>query len=164
MLNGERFRMKLFKLVVIVCACTLFIVACSNSNNTNQPATGNAKVAANTNVPTPATTPADQLADARATFSHTCARCHGDKGEGGEFDVDGKKLKAPSLRDGHALKHPDEQLAKKITNGGDGMPPFGKRLTPEQINNLVRFIRQDLQAGASTGASNDNHAANEQKK
>ena len=151
--------MKLFKLVVIICACALFIVACSNSNSTNQPATGNAKVAANANAPTPAATPADQLADARATFSHTCSRCHGDKGEGGEFDVDGKKLKAPSLREGHVLKHPDEQLAKKIANGGDGMPAFGKRLTPEQINNLVRFIHQDLQAGASMTNANNSNAA-----
>jgi len=163
MLMGDQFRMKLFKFVVIVCACALFVVACSNSNSTNQPATGNAKVAANANAPTPAAAPADQLADARATFSHTCSRCHGDKGEGGEFDVDGKKLKAPSLREGHVLKHPDEQLAKKIANGGDGMPAFGKRLTPEQINNLVRFIRQDLEAGAKTGASNDNHAAQDKK-
>ena len=155
--------MKLFKLAIIFCAAALFVIACNNAPTTNQIATGNTP-AVNANAPTPAATPADQLADARATFSHTCSRCHGDKGEGGEFDVDGKKLKAPSLREGHVLKHPDEQLAKKIANGGDGMPAFGKRLTPEQINNLVRFIRQDLQGGAPAGAANDNHTATGQKK
>jgi cytochrome c551 len=157
--------MKLFKLVVIVCACTLFAIACSNSNSNNQPATNNTPASANANAPTPAATPADQLADARKMFAQggVCARCHGETGEGGEFEVDGKKMKAPNLRTGHAVKMTDEQIAKKITNGGDGMPAFGKRLTPDQINNLVRFIRQDLEAGTSTSASNDNHATQNKK-
>jgi mono/diheme cytochrome c family protein len=153
--------MKLFKLVIIVSACALFVVACSNSNSTNQPATGNAPATANANAPTSAATPADQLADARKMFSQggVCARCHGETGEGGEFDMDGKKMKAPNLRTGHAVKMTDDQIAKKIANGGDGMPKFGTRLSPEQINNLVRFIRQDLEAGASTTNANNSNAA-----
>ena len=153
--------MKLFKLVVIVCACTLFAIACSNSNSNNPPATNNRPATANTNAPTPAPTAADQLADARRMFAQggVCARCHGETGEGGEFEVDGKKLKAPNLRTGRAVKMTDDQIAKKITNGGDGMPKFGTRLTPEQINNLVRFIRQDLEAGASTTNTNNSNAA-----
>jgi mono/diheme cytochrome c family protein len=152
--------MKLCKLIIIACAALLFAVACNSSSSTNQ--TANAPAA--TPTPAPANTPVDQLADARRMFGQggTCARCHGADGAGGEFEVDGKKLKAPSLRAGHAGTHPDAQLAKKISEGGDGMPAFNKRLSPEQINNLVRFIRQDLQAGAHTGATNagnDNHAA-----
>jgi len=153
--------MKLFKLVVIICAIALFVGACSNSNSTNQPASTNTSATANANVPPPAATPADQLADARKMFGQggACARCHGATGEGGEFEVDGKKMKAPNLRTGHAVKMTDEQIAKKITNGGDGMPAFGKRLTPEQINNLARFIRQDLEAGTSTTNTNNSNAA-----
>ena len=152
--------MELFKLAMIVCATALLGVACNNAASTNQPAPNNTPRTANANTTTPAPTPADQLADARKMFSTggVCARCHGEQGEGGEFELDGKKLKAPSLRAGHALSHSDAQLAKKITSGGDGMPAFGKRLSQDQINNLVRFIRQDLQAGAS-GAANNNRAA-----
>ncbi len=150
--------MKLFKLVLVVCAGLLFALACSNeAPNANQSA--NTQSAAPV-TPAPASTPVDQLADARKLFGQTCSRCHGDNGAGGEFDLEGKKLKAPSLRDGHALKHDDAHLAKKIAEGGDGMPAFNKRLSPEQINNLVRFIHQDLQAGASaTSTGNANHAA-----
>jgi mono/diheme cytochrome c family protein len=154
--------MRLSKLATIFCACTLFAVACATANNTNQTATTNANAPTATTTATTTATPADQLAEARKMFAEggVCARCHGTSGEGGEFDVDGKKLKAPSLRTGHAVKHDDAALKKKIEEGGDGMPAFKKRLTSEQIDNLVRFIRQDLQAGAAaTGATNVNHAA-----
>src|SRR5438874_8618279 len=150
--------MRLFKLAAIVGASALFIVACTSQPATNQVATTN-------NQPAPAASaapPADQLAEARKMFAQggVCARCHGTNAEGGEFEVDGKKLKAPSLRAGHALKHTDEELATKIGEGGDGMPAFKERLSPEQINNLVRFSRQEFQAGAgATGAANDNRAA-----
>jgi mono/diheme cytochrome c family protein len=154
--------MKLSKLGILVCAGALLAGACNNSTGTNQTANTNPQsTPATSTSPQAAAPPTDQLAAARDTFGHTCARCHGDKGEGGEFDLEGKKLKAPSLRTGHALKHPEAQLAKQISEGGEGMPPFKKRLTPEQIDALVRFIRQDLQGGASANGagSNDNHAA-----
>lgn len=150
--------MKLFKLAIFICAGALLGVACSNAPSTNQPASSNAPATANANAPAPAATTVDQLADSRKLFAQVCARCHGDTGEGGEFDFDGKKMKAPTLRAGHAVKHADAELAKKIAKGGDGMPAFDKRLSAEQIDNLVRFIRQDLQAGASS-PSNDNHDA-----
>ena len=152
--------MRLSKLAAIFCAGALFAAACATANDTNQPATTNANAPAAT-TPTAAATPADQLAEARKMFAEggVCARCHGTSGEGGEFDVDGKKLKAPSLRAEHAVKHDDAWLAKKIAEGGDGMPAFKKRFTPEQIDNLVRFIRHDFQAGAAaSSATNDNHA------
>ena len=65
------------------------------------------------------------------------------------MDIEGKKLKVPSLREGHALNHTDAQLARKIANGGDGMPPFKKLLKPEEIDTLVKYIRNDLQKGAA---------------
>lgn len=149
--------MKLLKLALLACAGLLCAVACTN----NAPdSNGNRIANVQTATPPAVATPIDQLADARKLYGQVCSRCHGDNGAGGEFDFDGKKMKAPSLRDGHALKHDDAHLAKKIAEGGDGMPAFNKRLTPEQINNLVRFIRQDLQAGANApGAANANQAA-----
>jgi mono/diheme cytochrome c family protein len=66
--------------------------------------------------------------------------------------IEGKPLKVPSLKEGHALKHTDEELAKQISKGGDGMPPFKDKLTPEQINNLVRFIHRDIQGNAAPKA------------
>jgi mono/diheme cytochrome c family protein len=149
--------MKLFKLAAIVCACAFCLAACSTATNTNTTVMTNAPPATGASTPAPAATP-DELAQSRQLYGQVCVRCHGAKGEGGEFDFDGKKLKAPSLSTGHVVKDSDAELAEQIAEGGEGMPAFKKRLSAEQINNLVRFIRREFQAGATTGAGNDNHS------
>jgi mono/diheme cytochrome c family protein len=58
---------------------------------------------------------------------------------------DGTRLKVPSLREGHAVRHSDEDFTKQITKGGDGMPAFEKKLTADQMNELIRFIRHEFQ-------------------
>lgn len=114
--------------------------ACTRSNpGSNQTAT---RVPVRAASPTPTV---DQFASARANFQKRCTPCHGDTAEGGVVKVDNKKLKVPSLREGHALSHSDEQVRKQITNGGDGMPPFKDKLKAEEITELVRFIRQEFQ-------------------
>lgn len=98
------------------------------------------------NNPPPATSTPDQFAAVRASYEKNCKLCHGANGDGGPVKLDdGTKLKVPSLREGHALKHPDSDFVKQITKGGDGMPAFGEKLKPEEINDLVRFIRHDFQ-------------------
>lgn len=148
--------MKFIRLATIAAAVALFVTACNNTTNTTN--TSNAGMqpspaASPAQKPSAQPSPAGELASARETFSQKCAVCHGPNGEGGVVDVGKKKLKVPSLREGHALGHPDEKLARQVTNGGDGMPPFKAKLTPDQINDLVRFIRHDLQGGAAAPAS-----------
>jgi mono/diheme cytochrome c family protein len=92
-----------------------------------------------------ATATPDEFAAARANYAKHCSVCHGDKGEGGIVKVEDKKLKVPSLREGHALGHPDEKFVKQITNGGDGMPKFSDKLSADEINAMVRFIRHEFQ-------------------
>jgi mono/diheme cytochrome c family protein len=41
--------------------------------------------------------------------------------------------------------HPDEKLVKQITKGGDGMPKFSDKLSAEEINAMVRFVRHEFQ-------------------
>ena len=131
--------MKGFSFALLVIAISLFAFAC------NKPDT----VTVTHNGPTPALSPAaatpDQFATARATFKKSCSACHSEDGTGGLKTVDGKKLKVPNLREGHALSHPDEDFIKQITKGGDGMPAFKDKLTPEQMNDLVKFIRHEFQ-------------------
>jgi mono/diheme cytochrome c family protein len=141
--------MKLVKLIIALAAVALFIAACGDSTSTNQTATTNgtqttASPKSSAATPTPAP---DELAEAKTTYMQVCAACHQDKGEGGMVKIEGKRLKVPSLLEGHGLTHTDAEFAKQISNGGDGMPAFKDRLKPEQINNLVRFIRRDIQAG-----------------
>ena len=100
----------------------------------------------NTSTPGPAATP-DAFAASRAIFMKNCKECHGEKGAGGPVKLeDGTRLKVPSLREGHALHHPDSDFLKQITKGGDGMPAFKDKLKPEEIDDLVRFIRHEFQA------------------
>jgi mono/diheme cytochrome c family protein len=140
--------MKLIKLAIIVVAVALFAIACGDSTSTNQ--TINTAGAQSTPAATPkatATATPDELAEAKATFTQVCAACHQEKGEGGMVKIENKRLKVPSLLEGHGLTHTDAEFAKQIANGGDGMPAFKDRLNETQINNLVRFVRRDIQAG-----------------
>lgn len=131
--------MKAFAYTLLIVAISLFAFACSKPDT----------VTVTHNGPTPELSPAtatpDQFATARATFKKNCSNCHTEDGTGGLKTVDGKKLKVPNLREGHALNHPDDDFIKQINKGGDGMPAFKDKLTAEQINDLVRFIRHEFQ-------------------
>src|SRR5437660_12860131 len=102
----------------------------------------------NSNLSKPvATATPDAFAASRAIFMKNCKECHGEKGAGGPVKLeDGTRLKVPRLREGHALHHPDSDFLKQITKGGDGMPAFKDKLKPEEIDDLVRFIRHEFQA------------------
>ena len=100
----------------------------------------------------PAATP-DPLAASRGTFAKDCQLCHGPDGRGGPVKLeDGTKLRVPSLREGHALRHPDSDFLKQIKEGGDGMPAFKDKLSQQQIDEMIRFIRQEFQGGITPPA------------
>ena len=106
----------------------------------------------NTATPAPTATP-DAFAASRAVYMKNCKECHGEKGNGGPVKLeDGTRLKVPSLREGHALRHPDSDFLKQITKGGDGMPAFKDKLKPEEIDDLIRFIRHEFQGGMTPPA------------
>ena len=134
--------MKLFRVSLLISATVLLGGACAGpaevTTNKTQPALAASPAATSS-------TPQDALAVARATFQKECAGCHQADASGGPVTVEGKKLRVPTLREGHALKDSDEDFVKQITNGDDGMPAFKDKLTPEQINGLVRFIRKEFQ-------------------
>ena len=132
--------MRLLKFALLL-ATTISILACGNSG-TNE--TNSARPASSPSAATPASTP-DELASARINFQKNCVQCHGEKAEGGRKEVDGKRFKVPSLREGHALEHSDEKFVAQITEGDDEMPAFKDKLTAAEINELVRFIRKEFQ-------------------
>jgi mono/diheme cytochrome c family protein len=143
--------MKHLKLALLSSAFALLALACTGDNTTTNTGdisranTASSPVASAS--PTPSPTP-DEFAAARTAYNAACIRCHKDNGEGGQVELDEKtKLKVPSFKEGHGLTHTDQQFARQIANGGDGMPAFKNRLSPEQIDELVRFIRREFQAG-----------------
>jgi mono/diheme cytochrome c family protein len=134
------------KLFVLIPAVLMLLTACKTDTKVSTPN-------ANHNAAPVSSTP-DQFAAVRTSYEKNCKLCHGANGEGGPVKLDdGTKLKVPSLREGHALKHPDSDFVKQITKGGDGMPAFGEKLKPEEINDLVRFIRHEFQGGATPPAA-----------
>jgi len=68
---------------------------------------------------------------------------------------DGTRLRVPSLRDGHALRHPNSEFVKQITQGGDGMPAFKDKLNQTQIDELISFIRHEFQGGIAPPPEKD---------
>jgi cytochrome c6 len=87
----------------------------------------------------------DEFAATRAVFKDNCAKCHGENAAGGRVQVEGREIKVPNLTGEHARKPTDERLVAKITEGDDEMPAFKDKLAPEQIQELVRFIRKEFQ-------------------
>lgn len=83
----------------------------------------------------------EQLSASAQLFQRNCAVCHAKDGSGGQLE--GQEV--PNLKAEHARSLTDEQLTAQIFNGGKRMPAFKYTLTDEQIEQLVRFIRQELQ-------------------
>lgn len=72
-----------------------------------------------------------------ALFVQYCAKCHGEDGTGNT--PKGKQLMARDFTDAEwQSAKSDAELIKTVTKGGDEMPTFGKKLSKEQIEALVK--------------------------
>jgi len=70
-------------------------------------------------------------------FKQYCAKCHGDDGKA--QTAKGKLLKARNFTDAEwQADKSNAELIKSVAEGKDDMPPFGKKLTAEQIESLVK--------------------------
>ena len=70
-------------------------------------------------------------------FKQKCAMCHGETGDG--------KGKLPALGSSDVQKKSDGDLKGAIEKGVKGtkgmMPAYGSKLSPDQIDVLVKFVR-----------------------
>lgn len=72
-----------------------------------------------------------------ALFKEYCAKCHGEDGTANT--PKGRQLMAQDFTDPEwQADKTDEKMIKQVTDGGEDMPPFGKKLTKEQIESLVK--------------------------
>jgi mono/diheme cytochrome c family protein len=70
-------------------------------------------------------------------FKEYCAKCHGDDGKASTMK--GKFLKARNFTDAEwQAGESDSAMIAAVTEGKDDMPAFGKKLTAEQIESLVK--------------------------
>jgi mono/diheme cytochrome c family protein len=74
-----------------------------------------------------------------ATFKGNCVSCHGSDGAGTAL---GKSMQAADLRSDEVQKKSDADLAKVISEGKNNMPAFHNTFNPQQIQDLVAYVRQ----------------------
>jgi len=98
---------------------------------------------------------ATSIAEGKRLFTIDCVMCHGQEGDGkGEVAMI-MKLNPPDYRDETAMKKfTDGELFDIITNGKGGMPAEGKRATPDQIWNLVNYVRSFAHKNPSPAPAN----------
>ena len=80
------------------------------------------------------------LADSGAdTYKAHCSACHGAKGMGDTLL--GKNLQMRPLGSDDGQNKSDDELASIIGKGKNRMPAFGRKLSKQQIADVVRYIR-----------------------
>ena len=78
--------------------------------------------------------PADSGLLANSTYVKNCAKCHGKTAEGRHFG-------GPSLLSAKTAAASADDLRNMIANGKGHMPKFAGKLTPEEIDTLVKQIQ-----------------------
>lgn len=74
-----------------------------------------------------------------ATYKAKCAMCHGADGTG-DTPV-GKSMKVNSFKSDADVKASDADLAKVTKEGKGKMPAYAGKLTDDQIQEVVTYIR-----------------------
>lgn len=75
---------------------------------------------------------------AAGLYETNCVACHAQDGRGSAV---GKSLHAADFHSAQIQQQSDSQLAGVISAGRGNMPAFGTRLTNDQIDALVAYIR-----------------------
>ena len=147
--------MRILKLGTVGAAALLFAVACTQTTtNVNSPGNTATNVTNTANVnAAPVNTGSNANAAAVDTammgkdlYTKFCSKCHKDDGTGGPTEIEGKKINPEDLTSAEVKGFTDDKIAGYITNGepDEGMPAFKDRLTPEQINEVVKYIRTEF--------------------
>ena len=87
------------------------------------------------------TVPSPMPEEVKATFDSKCASCHGKDGRAKSLHA--KHVHARDLTDAAWQGNvSDERLFNSISNGKGKMPDFKNKLSEDQIDALVRYVRQ----------------------
>ena len=76
--------------------------------------------------------------DAEALYKSKCQVCHGADGKG---TAAGQKLGAKDFHSPEVQKQTDAELIGVTKQGKGKMPPYDKKLTDDQIKQLIKYIR-----------------------
>ena len=79
------------------------------------------------------------FADAAADYKAKCATCHGPDGKGDT--AMGKTMKVKDLGSPEVQKQSEADMATIIEKGKKPMPGYEGKLTKDQIDGLVKYVR-----------------------
>lgn len=79
------------------------------------------------------------FADAGADYKAKCATCHGPDGKGDT--AMGKTVKVKDLGSAEVQKQSDADMTTIIEKGKKPMPGYEGKLTKDQIDGLVKYVR-----------------------
>lgn len=127
MFTGMRPRHLRLRSVLVPAAClavSLLVAACSQGDAPEVPAADGGE-------------PDPVLVEGREVWSDSCARCHGADGSGGS---------GVKLSEGRAEElHPEVATMVDVVREGKGaMPSFGGSLDDDEIEAVVRYVREVL--------------------
>jgi cytochrome c6 len=87
-----------------------------------------------------------ELSEGAKIFNNNCAQCHA----GGRNNVVATKtLKTDALE--KYGKNTVEAITLQVTKGKGAMPPFGKKLTPEEINLVANYVLEQSEKDWAKG-------------
>ena len=75
---------------------------------------------------------------AASIYKTNCVSCHGPDGRGSAV---GKSLHTADFHSAQVKQQSDAQLAGVVAEGRGNMPAFGTRVSKDQIDALVKYIR-----------------------
>ncbi|MBT3922199.1 MAG: cytochrome c [Nitrospina sp.] len=87
-------------------------------------------------------------------FHKVCSNCHGS-------DAMGKHTKAPRLIDEEYLidNFSDDDIRETVLNGTDKMPPQKKNVTPDEITEIIEYLRYSQKAAGLEPEEDDEEEA-----
>lgn len=77
----------------------------------------------------------------KASYDKLCASCHGADGKGNPAMVKSMGEKGLNLTAKEAQSKSDAEWAKITVEGAGKMPPSGKSLSKEEVQNVVAYMR-----------------------
>ena len=89
------------------------------------------------------------LAKGKKVYTDKCLKCHGERGRGdGPRAYDLSKKPADYTDKEKMSKFTDADLRKVVKDGKKPMPAFGKKLSDEDIDGVITYIRTFVGARA----------------
>ncbi len=136
---------------LLIASALLFVLSTSAQENQTpaNPAPANPAPPAEYKIPpeassqaNPVKPTADSLASGKRMYGFDCAMCHGKNGDGkGDMAAD-MKAKVPDFTDPNSLKdRTDGDIFYVIKTGKNEMPAEGDRAKPNQIWDMVNYVR-----------------------